>query len=473
MEVKLVPPPPSALGLSAIPGDIMNVACAIRCGTLAAALLGGAAQGQTLLSETTWGGQGADVAHGVAVAADGSSYMVGLSDSFTTGQFGPIPAISLVKFTAHGTVAWQKVWTAESQRGGLRGPSVAVSADGSVYVSGIAISNGGDAVLLKFDPAGTLLWQRTWGGSTTREESDAVATDAEGNAYISGTQRDNQAQTAGLFVVKFNPGGAVVWQKIWNDASGSAVAVGPDGHVYAAGSKMRRDGSFEFDVLALKITNGGSSPLAGGELVWAMTYSVAGTVDARGGMTVGPDGGPIFAGAIQAGKTVGLSALLVKLTTDGALVFDSQWGGSKNGTSGGGVALAPDGSIHVAGAASLGTGADEAFVFHVDAEGRGLDAVTWGGAGFDSGHGVGAAIDGTVVLAATTNPPGPPFALLDASRRVSAVRGSVAVAGGSLADAPGNAADPGPLVSDVLGDHTVYAGNSETALVRYSRPPRR
>ncbi|TFZ00616.1 hypothetical protein EZ313_19375 [Ramlibacter henchirensis] len=388
--------------------------------------------------------------------------MVGLSDSFTTDQFGnPRPAISLVKFSSNGSVVWQKVWTGETQRGGGRAPTVALTSDqSSVYVTGLSNANGGDAVLLKFDSDGNLLWQRTWGGSVIREESEAVATDAQGAAYISGTQRDHQAGTAGLFVVKFNGDGTVAWQKIWNDASGSAVAVGPDGHVYAAGSKMRTDGSFEFDVLALKITNGGG-------LVWDMTYSAAGTVDARGGMTVGPDGGPIFAGAIQAGKkVVGISALLVKLTTDGGLSFDSQWGGSKNGTSGHAVALAPDGSIHVAGAASLGSGADEAFVFHVDTQGRGLDAVTWGGAGFDSGHGVGVAGDGTVVLAATTNPPGPPFTLLDTSGKVSSVGGAVAVAGGSLADAPGLAADAGALVINSTGG-TSYAGNSETALVKF------
>ncbi|UUZ67514.1 hypothetical protein LP416_23100 [Polaromonas sp. P2-4] len=65
------------------------------------ALVAGTAQGQTLLSQTTWGGTGSDVARGVAVAPDGSSYVVGLSDSFTVDQFGnPRPAIALVKFTS-------------------------------------------------------------------------------------------------------------------------------------------------------------------------------------------------------------------------------------------------------------------------------------------------------------------------------------------------------------------------------------
>ena len=41
-------------------------------------------ESQTLLTQTTWGGAGADVADGVATAADGSSYVVGITDSFTT-----------------------------------------------------------------------------------------------------------------------------------------------------------------------------------------------------------------------------------------------------------------------------------------------------------------------------------------------------------------------------------------------------
>jgi hypothetical protein len=57
------------------------------------------AQTQTLLSETTWGGNGSDVSEGVAVASDGASYVVGITDSFATDQFGnPSPRIFLVKF---------------------------------------------------------------------------------------------------------------------------------------------------------------------------------------------------------------------------------------------------------------------------------------------------------------------------------------------------------------------------------------
>ena len=55
---------------------------------LSIALAIGSVQSQTLLTETTWGGAGSDVAEGVASAADGSSYVVGITDSFTIDQFG-------------------------------------------------------------------------------------------------------------------------------------------------------------------------------------------------------------------------------------------------------------------------------------------------------------------------------------------------------------------------------------------------
>jgi len=66
----------------------------------------GSVQSQTLLTETTWGGAGSDVAEGIASAADGSSYVVGITDSFTTDEFGnPSPKIFVVKFAPDGSLS--------------------------------------------------------------------------------------------------------------------------------------------------------------------------------------------------------------------------------------------------------------------------------------------------------------------------------------------------------------------------------
>ena len=54
----------------------------------------GSPSGPTLLSQTTWGGANSDGANGVAVASDGSAYVVGTTDSFTTDSFGQPSALS-------------------------------------------------------------------------------------------------------------------------------------------------------------------------------------------------------------------------------------------------------------------------------------------------------------------------------------------------------------------------------------------
>jgi uncharacterized delta-60 repeat protein len=427
---------------------------------LSVSLAIGSLQGQTLLTETTWGGAESDVADGVASAADGSSYVVGISDSFTTDQFGnPSPKIFVVKFAPDGSLSWQRIWNGTTIRG-LGRPDVAVSADGSVYVTGVTADNGGDAVLLKFDANGNLLWERAWGG-TASDQGFAVATASDGSVYIAGTATSFGPSSAGLFVVKFDSAGNLVWQRISDGAAGNAVAVASDGSVYAAGTTPRNDIG-NFDIVVLKIT-------ASGDLLWQRTYSAGDVVDPRGRMAAGPDGSIVMVGAIQAPRQqfVDIAALIVKLTSDGALVFDKQFAGRVSET-GDGVAIAPDNTIYVAGTTtSFGAGDQDAFVLHLQPTGKKvLDAFTWGGTGFETGAGV-AVSGGTLMLAATTNT-GPPYSLLAASAKLSAPRGALAVIEGVLADVAGVVVDPAAGAAMPDGS-TTFSGNFEAALVRVAR----
>jgi outer membrane protein assembly factor BamB len=117
-----------------------------------------------------------------------------------------------VKFAPDGSLSWQRIWNGTTIRG-LGPPDVAVSADGSVYVTGVTADNGNDAVLLKFDANGTLLWERGWGGAES-DEGLAVATALDGSAYIAGTATSFGPSLSGLVVVKFDSAGNLVWQRI-------------------------------------------------------------------------------------------------------------------------------------------------------------------------------------------------------------------------------------------------------------------
>jgi hypothetical protein len=275
-------------------------------------------QAQTLLSETTWGGDGSDTAEGVATAANGTSFVVGITDSFARDQFdNPSPRIFLLKFAPDGSLSWQRIWNGTTVRG-LGRTGVALGTDGSAYVTGVSTNNGNDAVLLKFDATGTLLWERTWGGSES-DTSLAVAAAPDGSVYIAGTATSFGPRSAGLFVVKFDSLGNLVWQRISDGAAGNAVAVGPDGSVYAAGTTLRPGLIGNFDIIALKVTSDG-------DLVWQRTYASGDVVDPRGGMAVAADGSAYLAGAIQTVKAnrADIAALIVKLSADGDLLFDKQ-----------------------------------------------------------------------------------------------------------------------------------------------------
>jgi hypothetical protein len=422
----------------------------------------GTAHGQTLQSQTTWGAAGAEFSGGVATAPDGSAYLTGTSDSFAVDQFGtPEPRIFILKFAPDGSLAWQRIWNGRSPHGK---PAVTVANDGSVYVTGQSmIDDDGNAVLLKFSATGTLLWERVWGGSQA-EGGSAVATDAvDGSVYIGGRTTSFGPSSAGLFVVKFNASGTLVWQKVWDNASGEAVTVAPDGSVYAAATSPRPGGLAEFDVHALKITPAGS-------LVWARAYQAGEVVDARGGMAAAPDSGSIaIAGAIQApagGGVVDLAALLLKIDANGNLVFDREFGG-KGGEDASGVSVGQDGSIYMSGTStSFGAGFQDAFVVRVQANGKAGSAATWGGTGFETGGGVSVTSAGTVVLGASTTVP-PPYALLSAPRKVSNPQGGTfGVAAGALSDATGVVANPAAGATETNGA-TIYSGNFEAALVRF------
>jgi hypothetical protein len=187
-------------------------------------------------------------------------------------------------------------------------------------------------------------------------------------------------------------------------------------------------------------------------------------------MAAGPDGSIVMAGAIQTTTqhAADIAALIVKLTSDGALVFDKQFDGRVSET-GEGVAIAPDNTIYVAGTTTtFGAGNQDAFVLHVQPTGKKiLDAFTWGGPGFETGAGV-AVNEGTLMLAATTNT-APPYSLLPASAKLSAPRGgTLAVVEGVFADVAGVVANPAAGTTTPDGS-TTYSGNVEAALVRIAR----
>jgi uncharacterized delta-60 repeat protein len=404
-------------------------------------VLAGSARAATLQQQLTWGGSASDAANGVAVAADGSTYLVGNTTSFSADGS---TAVFLVKFAADGSLSWQRTYETPTPFGSDTASEVAVAPDGAVYVTGSTVGVGGDLLLLKFSSDGTLLWQRRWGGNAF-EGGESVAVAADGFVYIvGGTTTFGTGND--LVALKFTPAGELVWQQTWGPARGDGIAVGPDGNLYVAGAILRGGGRADVAVLSLD---------AAGALLWQRAYSAGSSVDTRGGLAVASDGSIYVAGALfspAGGGGEDLDALIVKLTSGGTLEWDRSWGG-RSGDTGEAAGVAPDGTVLLAGNTnSFGSGSDDAFLVRLQPTGRRIDASLWGGTEIDHANDVAVASGGTINVAGSAQTP--PWTFQDGPARVSRARGTVTTPTTPLATAAGTTADPGGTVSVPAGSTT-------------------
>jgi len=240
-----------------------------------------------------------------------------------------------------------------------------------------------------------------------------VAAAADGSAYVVGTTRSfGIPQT--LFIVKFAADGTLVWQKLSDFFNGMGAAVGRTA-ASMRGGQPRPNTTFSLDIVVQKMTPDGAQ-------VWATRIQPP-----KSWTRVRDDGRP-GRFDLRGRRRPGARSWLCRHQGPDRQArarrkshLDREWGGSSGDTAAG-VSVAPDGTVYIAGTtSSFGVGTD-AFVVHLFATGKGKDATTWGGTGFDNGNGVGVAGDGTVVLAAAAQ--APPYSFLSAPAKTSMAKES-------------------------------------------------
>jgi hypothetical protein len=119
--------------------------------------------------------------------------------------------------------------------------SQAVDHEQNLIVLGYSGANTAERriTLHKIDPAGGILWARTYAGETGSISNDpsALQLDSKGNIYISGTS--DMAGTYQRFLLRYSTSGALVWNKSYSYAAGANelqnFTVGKDDAIYLTG----------------------------------------------------------------------------------------------------------------------------------------------------------------------------------------------------------------------------------------------
>jgi hypothetical protein len=140
--------------------------------------------------------------------------------------------------------------------------AVAVDRFDNVYVAGKSENPSVyDIVLLKYSPLGTLLWQRSFNGSSNRlDEPCCIVTDDSSNVYIAGKSQTSISQY-NTVIIKYNSSGVLQWVKVINLGSAgvtipAAISLSKTtGNLYVTGYYIT--GTVN-EIFTLKINTGGT-----------------------------------------------------------------------------------------------------------------------------------------------------------------------------------------------------------------------
>ena len=298
------------------------------------------------------GGTGYESARDVEQTADGGYIVLGETNS-TDGDvvsgFGGTKDIWLLKFDATGNLQWQKRYGGS----GLDiGNHIAIMSDGSYLIAASSSSNDGDitgnhgtggytdAVIMKVSASGVLQWSKCFGGSKNEELLDFEV--INGRIYAAGFANSidgdippNQ-KNYDVWLLALDQNGNKIFSKIYGGAQNDvayAMTVGNDGTLTLAGYTTSTDG----DVTGAK----------GSQDYWILNVSLQGKLNWQkdlGGtdaeyansIITDDDGGYVVAGISYSmdGDVTGAKGegdyWVVKLSSDGNVVWKKNYGGSGN-----------------------------------------------------------------------------------------------------------------------------------------------
>lgn len=212
-----------------------------------------------VLWSDTYGGSGDDRALSLTIDAADDVYVAGYVTDVPTG----FTNLAVIKYWGGATGAADRRWIRTYPAGTTAGNSAARkisydSFDNEIVVSGEVYrgANDRDLALLRYDTAGTLLWERELSRPGTDEVLTGLSLDPSGYIYISGDT--GASPNTDIVAAIYTSDGDYVKSFLYNGTAGkddhaAAIAANKFGEGFVAGYTTSDAGDRNF--LALKIVN--------------------------------------------------------------------------------------------------------------------------------------------------------------------------------------------------------------------------
>ena len=375
-----------------------------------------------------------------------------------SSSFEPSADVLLLKYNAQGELAFSETWGGDDIDSAQ---AVAVDSSQDIYVAGYTRSFGAgrsDVFLLKFGPNGNMLWQKTWGGEND-DRAYALAVDSLGNVYVAGYTDNPDWGRNNVLVLKYDALGSLLWEEIWGGTEpeeARAVFVDDLGNIYVTGSTS----SFNDyqNVFLLKLNSDG-------ELLFDRSWGTH-SLEETGYAVLADSSGNIYLTGYTKSFGAGASdVLLLKFDSSGDPLWQRTWGGIKDETA---YALLTDSleNIYVAGyTSSFGAGNHDVLLLKYDSTGELVFSQTWGGGDDDEDYALVIADDGNVYIGGLApNAFGSARSVTGGS---SSPGGSVSTPGGLTGPAIGEEAIPEGTVTEREGVEDEGGDYADVLLIKY------
>jgi hypothetical protein len=235
------------------------------------------ASGNLSWSKTYGGSKGKSEGGGVLQTRDGGYIMAGTTNSFGVGTLSNWMNTYVVKTDANGNLLWSRTYGGIGYDGA---GFIQQTTDGGYIIAGGTSNSFGftfqHAYLLKIDDSGNLSWSKAYTGVTQYPQAVAysVQQTTDGGYILAGTAAIYANNQGDALLIKTDASGNVLWGK----DIGSAI--GPNGGTEYAGMVMQTaDGGYAFGGGSTKSSPGGGNwnyylvKLDGnGNLGWSKVY---------------------------------------------------------------------------------------------------------------------------------------------------------------------------------------------------------
>jgi uncharacterized delta-60 repeat protein len=294
-----------------------------------------------------------DAAYCLALDGSGNIYVTGTSLGSGTGQ-----DYATIKYNSSGTQQWALRYNGP---GGNNDTAYAVAVDGSanVYVTGTSLGAGTsmDYATIKYNSGGMQQWVARYNGPASIDDTAySISVDSSGNVYVTGSS-GGSGTGQDYATIKYNSSGTQQWAARYNGPGGNtdsayAIAVDASGNVYVTGTSLG-SGTGQ-DYATVKYNSSGSQQ-------WVSRYNgPGGNNDAAYAIAVDGSSNVYITGS-SLGSGTGDDYATIKYNSSGAQQWVSRYNGPVSGNDGAdSLMIDASANVYVAGG-SLGAGSGNDF----------------------------------------------------------------------------------------------------------------